>query len=1485
MPHYALLDARGLLLRDYHGTTYKSLALQDGTMIPSWQDGLAAFCDRTLFPLLQQNAPRQVIACFDGGNNYRRALFPPYKQHRRDKVTDPLSSQQQDLLMEKGRRLLAYFGVKTVHVPGEEADDLVALFCQRLVADSLIVHTRDADLFQLAAGRVSVLYDGLLYGDQPFMQQEHKGVPLRFIRLNKSIVGDSSDGYPGVRGAGPKFWESLLEFGEDGLEELEAIVSGGMKDRLKGTGDAKLDKLHTQWDEWNLSHALASLHPEACYGQFKAGPKRPEWTVRVPNRKKVDEILDEAKIQLLPVLAGHFPTERLITADQHEELQRLMPEILSSEIVSYDFESSDKLQHPAFQEARKGYVDVLSQEIAGISVNYGRNLQHTVYVPFDHAGTACFGKDWAKWLLLSLDTRADRAVVQNANFELSVAKTDLGVDLRAPYDTKIMASYVDENEEAGLKAASLGWLRYQQASYKEVTGGRAMWELTGDEVLSYGCDDSLVTSHLFDVKRIIMQIEGSWDFFCRYEVDPVKDDVAVFIDGTDIDFVKMNELRVDAADRVAQAQAGIHVALSQYAVTGDESEIAVCATALLQEWWATDQYKTAYQNDPEKAKAGYASLWKKAWDGCFYRAPVAAPVKAFQVTPSQVSKLIGILDGAAPQIKKLTVASIEEWDLEMSEYLGGVEKGLRGQMKDGAIDHAVVQRFDDLKELQVRLFAARKDVAPSKRTGMAFDRLVFHCEETLERLHPSVQKVSGDSLNFASSPQMQMLLYGKLRLPIRRRSKVTRGTLRDKKGLKGPPATGLKAIATALVHDVILEDDWRMAVLENYKTISLLQQEESLYYKTYPLYAHPRDGKLHPQFINCGTATRRPTGTSPNDLQVSKKDGAKIRKCYVGGEYGDGPRVYVAMDFANQEMLITAVASQDPVMLGAFTSSPRRDLHSLTATGFAHLLLPRLGVTGYGQFSYEDFMAGRKSEDEKLAKALNEVRNKYAKACIAEGSLVLTDRGLVPIELVLLTDKVWDGVEWVSHAGVICKGTRYVVSFDGLTATPDHEVYTDDGRKVPFGDLIAETRRSCLAVGAIGETPATYSGSGLGDLLEKREGPHNHAVYGLLRGEGEGCCKHALRGVEKLLELPQQVEISGSEASRKTVLGLQVSLRSSWYKGLQVLRRAWHTAEVFVSRRVCVMGYGELAPSYIPGGGHRPHRQQRSLRAWELTAGEQKGKLRKQERHGFCRLLRSGCPDNARLALAEDGLPRDDLQGHMGAQDAVRRSVRGTDPGKVQNTEERLARVYDLVNAGPRHRFTVSGRIVSNCNFLILYMGGHTTLAENLQIPEDLAKEIMANTFSTYPRLQPWQQETSDFARAHGYVETVYGNRRHATKDLYSGEKGLVKRQERQLSNFCIQSTAADILKIVRQAMFEQDFRSRFRMKAVKPVYDEVSASVPLELARDYALALAGVMQVTPPGYPVPMPVELAIGKTWGDVKEVALNAEAIDSLLLGLTN
>lgn len=67
--------------------------------------------------------------------------------------------------------------------------------------------------------------------------------------------------------------------------------------------------------------------------------------------------------------------------------------------------------------------------------------------------------------------------------------------------------------------------------------------------------------------------------------------------------------------------------------------------------------------------------------------------------------------------------------------------------------------------------------------------------------------------------------------------------------------------------------------------------------------------------------------------------------------------------------------------------------------------------------------------------------------CIAEDTEVLTDRGWVKIQHIQSEDKVFDGVEFVNHGGIIFKSEQSCVIIDGVYMTEDHEVLTVNGWK------------------------------------------------------------------------------------------------------------------------------------------------------------------------------------------------------------------------------------------------------------------------------------------------------------------------------------------------------------------------------------------------------------------------------------------------------
>jgi DNA polymerase I-like protein with 3'-5' exonuclease and polymerase domains len=65
--------------------------------------------------------------------------------------------------------------------------------------------------------------------------------------------------------------------------------------------------------------------------------------------------------------------------------------------------------------------------------------------------------------------------------------------------------------------------------------------------------------------------------------------------------------------------------------------------------------------------------------------------------------------------------------------------------------------------------------------------------------------------------------------------------------------------------------------------------------------------------------------------------------------------------------------------------------------------------------------------------------------CFEPETLVLTESGWKPILYLDPLDRVWDGVEWVKHKGVICQGEQPTIRKYGVGATADHGILTEDG--------------------------------------------------------------------------------------------------------------------------------------------------------------------------------------------------------------------------------------------------------------------------------------------------------------------------------------------------------------------------------------------------------------------------------------------------------
>ena len=237
-------------------------------------------------------------------------------------------------------------------------------------------------------------------------------------------------------------------------------------------------------------------------------------------------------------------------------------------------------------------------------------------------------------------------------------------------------------------------------------------------------------------------------------------------------------------------------------------------------------------------------------------------------------------------------------------------------------------------------------------------------------------------------------------------------------------------------------------------------------------------------------------------------------------------------------------------------------------------------------------------------------------ACIAEGQLVLTDRGLVPIEEVTTEHKVWDGEEWVTHDGVVFRGEREVITYEGLTATKDHLVWIE-GKSEPIRcEYAAASRARLLRSGNGGKAIRVGEdykpGKTVGQELELLQ---DVDPMRKLRPDSMDNLKQSAKGYIK--GLPEMFATKADTSMvRQAVNCCQTKMRKPTGCQLQKLRSKGNQIQL----PICTGSRSLDRREFGPAGqkvGDRQDRQQRSLRTGEYSVCNQKRKLQQQTNHPF----------------------------------------------------------------------------------------------------------------------------------------------------------------------------------------------------------------------------------------------------------------------------
>ncbi|MBD8387613.1 DNA polymerase I [Dysgonomonas sp. BGC7] len=170
-------------------------------------------------------------------------------------------------------------------------------------------------------------------------------------------------------------------------------------------------------------------------------------------------------------------------------------------------------------------------------------------------------------------------------------------------------------------------------------------------------------------------------------------------------------------------------------------------------------------------------------------------------------------------------------------------------------------------------------------------------------------------------------------------------------------------------------------------------------------------------------------------------------------------------------------------------------------------------------------------------------------------------------------------------------------------------------------------------------------------------------------------------------------------------------------------------------------------------------------------------------------------------------------------------------------------------------------RKAKTANFGIIYGISVFGLAERLTIPRGEAKELIDGYFETYPKVKEYMDRSISVAREHTYVETVFGRKRYLP-DINSRNTTVRGYAERNAINAPIQGSAADIIKVAMNRIFDRFQRENVKSKMILQVHDELNFNV---VANELDKVQKIVIEEMEGAYKlvVPLKADCGKGKNW----------------------
>jgi DNA polymerase I len=207
-------------------------------------------------------------------------------------------------------------------------------------------------------------------------------------------------------------------------------------------------------------------------------------------------------------------------------------------------------------------------------------------------------------------------------------------------------------------------------------------------------------------------------------------------------------------------------------------------------------------------------------------------------------------------------------------------------------------------------------IAAMEQTGVALDvdylkgmsdRLEVQLQDLAERIF--AQSGGYGPFNINSPKQLNEVLFGTLKLPVRGLQKTTHGY-----------STDVVALQT-------LQDDTQHPIIDLLVEYRELTKLKGTYVDALPQLVNPVTGRLHTSYNQTGTSTGRLSSSDPNlqNIPIRTEIGREVRRAFIAPPGS----VLIAVDYSQIELRVLAHISQDQTLLDAFAQG--QDIHKATA--------------------------------------------------------------------------------------------------------------------------------------------------------------------------------------------------------------------------------------------------------------------------------------------------------------------------------------------------------------------------------------------------------------------------------------------------------------------------------------------------------------------------------------------------------------------------